>query len=66
MSYFDDEIDDLMEVLCDCENYHRCTWHQRLKEGEDRRTVESDMKQEVYRRDIQWDRENGAVAPVEE
>jgi hypothetical protein len=66
MCYFDDEIQELMQYLCDCENYHRCVWHQRLKEGEDRRTVERNMKEEVYRRDLQWDRENGTLAAVEE
>ncbi len=66
MCYSDDEIEDLMQYLCDCENYHTCKWHQRLKDREDRRTIEQDMKEELYRREVEWDRRNAIADPVDE
>lgn len=66
MSYFDDEIEDLMQYLCDCENYHRCRWHERLKKGERRATVERDMKHELYLRETEWQDWAAVIDPVEE
>lgn len=39
MSGHDDELDSLLETVCDCETYHLCEWHQRLKDGERREDV---------------------------
>ena len=43
MCGFDDRIEEFMERLCDCETYHLCEWHKRLKTGEPRGEVEEDM-----------------------
>jgi hypothetical protein len=66
MSYFDDEIDDLLGVLCDCEGYHRCEWHERLKQGETRASVERAMKDVLFERHLAWAIQQGIVDPVEE
>lgn len=44
MCGFDDRIEDYMERLCDCESYHICEWHQRLKAGENRWELEKEME----------------------
>lgn len=66
MSYFDDQIEDLMQYLCDCENYHRCQWHERLKKGESRATVEADMLDELYVREVEWQEGAQSLGPIEE
>ena len=66
MSYFDDPIEDLMTSLCDCEGYHRCQWHERLKNGDSRATVEADMLEELYVREVEWQRGAALQDPSEE
>ena len=46
---FDDEIDELMELLCTCETYWECEWHKRLKERDvDRRELEEEMEEIIW------------------
>lgn len=59
MTRHDDHVDDLLDRLCDCENYHVCEWHQRLRKGVDRSTVERDMWDELDERHWQYAIEKG-------
>lgn len=50
MSRLDDHVEELLDRLCDCENYHECEWHERLRKSEDRSAVERDMWDELNER----------------
>lgn len=44
MSGFYDWVDHYMPTLCDCESYHICEWHKRLKSGEKRSDLVEEMR----------------------
>jgi len=45
MSHHDDDFDDLLRTLCDCESGFFCKWHQRLRDGESRLAIIHDLKE---------------------
>lgn len=52
---FEERLNELLECLCDCENYFECEWHQRLRGfGSsgivDLKQLEDDMEDERDRR----------------
>jgi hypothetical protein len=65
MSFYDDEVDYLLEALCDCEEYHECKWHLRLRAGEDRRNLEREMSDELFERHYEWAVKKGLVDPLD-
>ena len=66
MCYYDDEVDNLLDALCDCEGYHECHWHQRLRQGEDRKAVEQELKYELAERHYEFALKHGFIDPEEE
>jgi hypothetical protein len=44
MSNHDDDLDDLLKGVCDCESGLFCKWHQRLRDGESRLAIIHDLK----------------------
>jgi len=65
MSSYDDGVDDLLEALCDCEEYFECKWHQRLRRGEDRRYLEREMSDELCERHYDYALKHGFIDPDE-
>jgi hypothetical protein len=58
------DIEDHLKVLCTCETYFECQWHERLKK-EDHAIVLQDMKDELSDRHLAWAIQQGFVDPVE-
>ena len=60
------EINEHLDVLCDCESWHRCEWHERLKQREDHAVILQAMKDELFDRHLAFAIEHGFVDPPED
>jgi hypothetical protein len=65
MSHYDDEVEDYLLYLCECEEGRKCTWHQRLRQGDDRRVIEQELKDELAERHYQFALKHGFIDPEE-
>lgn len=48
MSYHDYGIDEYLRVLCDCESYHICEWHTKLRKGTNLLDLAEEMESAYY------------------
>jgi len=57
------ELDELLKVFCECENYFQCEWHKLIKEEGEQAAVVA-MRDELDYRHYLWAVEHGLVDPI--